>query len=79
MPRTCSSRLSVQALVRCRTVRSRTERIVRGQEPCLSVVTRSGSKPLTALAERKDAWVAALSRAWPSRVSIRFPSWSIAR
>jgi hypothetical protein len=43
------------------------------------VVTRSGVTPVAALAERKKAWAAAMSRCSLSMVSTRLPSRSIAR
>ena len=48
-------------------------------ELCPSVVTRSGTKPATDRAERKNLWAALMSRAALSIVSMRFPSRSIAR
>ena len=44
-----------------------------------SVVTRSGTKPATERAERKNLCAALMSRVALSIVSIRFPSRSIAR
>jgi hypothetical protein len=43
------------------------------------VVTRSGRKPVVAVAERKNAFAALMSRCSLSIASIRFPSRSIAR
>ena len=51
----------------------------RVRELCPSVVTRSGTKPATDRAERKNLRAAFMSRMGLSIVSIRFPSRSIAR
>ena len=50
----------------------------RGYELCPSLVTRSGTKPATDRAERKNLRAAFMSRVL-SIVSMRFPSRSIAR
>ena len=49
------------------------------EEPCPSVVTWSGVTPVTALAERKKACAAAMSRCSLSMTSTRWPSRSMAR